>query len=158
MSVDDIFNFVRITDRVTTAGQPTAEQLQAVRDTGVEAVVNLAPHDHKKALSDERAVVESLGMTYHHIPVNWKDPRLEDYTAFENAMNTIGDRKVLVHCAANLRVSAFYSTYAMRNQGWSVEQADALIANLWGRYPEYRDDPVWKAFVERIRHEGQLSR
>jgi protein tyrosine phosphatase (PTP) superfamily phosphohydrolase (DUF442 family) len=151
VSADAIFNFVRLGDRVATAGQPTAEQLQAVRDEGFDAVVNLAPHDHAKALPDERGLVESLGMTYHHIPVSWKQPTRADFAAFVETMDALGAAKVLVHCAANLRVSAFYSTYALKREGWTRAQADALIERLWGQYPQYRDDPVWKAFVAQIR-------
>jgi protein tyrosine phosphatase (PTP) superfamily phosphohydrolase (DUF442 family) len=152
MSMESIFNFIRVSDSVATGGQPTQAQIEAARDEGVEAVVNLAPHDQQKgALPDERGLVESLGMTYHHIPVDWMTPLEENFTTFVQTMDGLRDRKVLVHCAANYRVTAFYSTYAMKKDGWSAQQADALIARIWESRPEVRMDATWRTFLYQIR-------
>jgi protein tyrosine phosphatase (PTP) superfamily phosphohydrolase (DUF442 family) len=43
MSTESIFNFVRINERIGTGGQPTREQLEAARNEGYQAIVNLAP-------------------------------------------------------------------------------------------------------------------
>lgn len=152
MPTESIFNFIRISDRVATGGQPTQEQLEAARADGFEAVVNLAPHDQQsRALPDEKGLVESIGMAYHHIPVMWTKPLKENFTAFVQTMDALGNRKVLVHCAANFRVSAFYSAYAMKKQGWTAQQADALMARIWESRPDYRMDDTWRTFVEEIR-------
>lgn len=152
MSTESIFHFIRVSESVATGGQPTQEQIEAARGEGVEAVVNLAPHDQQNgALPDERALVESLGMDYHHIPVDWMMPLKENFTAFVQTMDSLGDRKVLVHCAANYRVTAFYSTYAMKKHGWSAQEADALIAQIWESRPEIRMDDTWRTFIEEIR-------
>jgi hypothetical protein len=68
-SIADIKNFIRIDDDIGTAGQPTAQQFQAVRDAGYEAVVNLLPSEQDNALKDEDALIRELGMEYHYIPV-----------------------------------------------------------------------------------------
>lgn len=152
MSTESIVNFVRVSESVVTGGQPTQAQLEAARAEGFEAVVNLAPHDQaERALPDEAGLVESLGMAYHHIPVNWLMPLTEDFTKFVQTMDDLADRKVLVHCAANYRVSAFYSTYAMKRHGWSAQQADALLAQIWESRPEIRMDDTWRAFLDEIR-------
>ena len=152
MSTESIFNFIRVSESVATGGQPTQAQIEAAHAEGFEAVVNLAPHDQQSgALPDEADLVESLGMAYHHIPVDWMMPLKENFTAFVQTMDGLGDRKVLVHCAANYRVSAFYSTYAMKKHGWSAQQADALIARIWESRPEVRMDETWRTFLDEIR-------
>jgi uncharacterized protein (TIGR01244 family) len=152
MPTSDIFNFIAITDRVGTGGQPTRAQLEAARDEGYQAVINLAPSDAENhALPDEAAIVSGLGLDYHHIPVVWTDPQPEEFAAFCAAMQKIGDRKVLVHCAANYRVTAFLSSYAIRHMGWTTDQADALVARIWESNPKYAMDDTWRAFIASIR-------
>lgn len=153
MSTESIINFIQIDEKLGTAGQPTKEQLQAARDEGYQAVVNLAPSNPESgALLDEEQTVRSLGMTYHHIPVAWTNPKREEFTAFTHVMDELRSKKVLIHCAANYRVTAFYSLYAMKREGWSLEQADRLIARIWESRPDYRMDDTWKTFIEEIRN------
>jgi protein tyrosine phosphatase (PTP) superfamily phosphohydrolase (DUF442 family) len=150
--MESIFNFIRVSSSIATGGQPTQAQIEAARAEGVEAVVNLAPHDQQNGtLPDETALVESLGMAYHHIPVEWTMPLKENVTAFVQTMDGLGDRKVLVHCLANYRVTAFYSTYAMKKHGWSAHQADALIAQIWESRPDVQMDETWRTFLHEIR-------
>jgi protein tyrosine phosphatase (PTP) superfamily phosphohydrolase (DUF442 family) len=151
VSTADIRNFVLVSDRVGTAGQPTAQQLADARDEGYRVVVNLAPDDAPGALPDESRTVRDLGLAYHHLPVPWDDPRPEHFVAFTRVMDGIGDEKVLVHCAANYRVTAFYSRYAMKRSGWTEEQADALMARVWD--PDVATDvaAVWCAFIRAVR-------
>jgi len=149
-SIAEIKNFIEIDDRVGTAGQPTAEQFRAVRDAGYEAVVNLLPGEQDNALKGEDALIRGLGMEYHYIPVVWRAPRPEDFAAFCDVMDKLAGRKVFVHCALNLRVTAFYSSYAMKHRGWSRNQADALMARVWETYPNYKADETWRDFVALI--------
>ena len=155
MAVKDIFNFEPINERISTAGQPTAEQLEAARDEGYAVVVNLAPSDaENNSLEGEAELVNSLGLDYIHIPIVWTDPKPEQYTAFCAAMEKLGDKKVLVHCAANYRVSAVFSSYAIRNLGWSVEQADKLVNKLWTSVPEYTMNDTWQSYIDLIRQDS----
>ena len=153
MTIQDILNFIPIDDRVVTSGQPTQAQLEAVRAEGYEAVVNLAPSDAaNNALPGEAEIVRALGMSYHYIPVAWSNPRAQDFGEFSDVMDSLKDRKVLVHCAANFRVTVFYSLYAMATYQWPSERADTLIAQVWESRADYRMDEVWKAFVEAMRN------
>jgi protein tyrosine phosphatase (PTP) superfamily phosphohydrolase (DUF442 family) len=86
-------------------------------------------------------------MTYHHLPVVWDNPTEEDFAGFEQLLLELpADSRTLVHCAANFRVSAFYSLYAMKHLGWSAEQADAFRAPIW----DGSDYPVWEAFIAQM--------
>jgi uncharacterized protein (TIGR01244 family) len=152
MATAGIFNFIQVSDRIGTGGQPTREQLEAARDEGYQAVINLAPSDAENfALADEERVVTDLGLNYHHIPVAWTDPRPEQFAAFCAAMQQVGDRKVLIHCAANYRVTAFFSSYAIRHLGWTTEQADALVSRIWNSNPRYAMDDIWRRYIAAIR-------
>lgn len=145
MSSSEIFNYLPIDERIATAGQPTEDQLREAAAEGFTAIINLAPVNPPYTPEDEAGLALSLGMNYVHIPVDWNNPTDDDFTAFETAMNRLSAEKVLIHCAANFRVTAFYSLYARKHLGWTEEQAQALRDIIWAndRYP------VWQAFIGR---------
>lgn len=145
MGTEDINNFRRVSDRVITGGHPTEAQLRAAVAEGVRAVVNLAPVDDR-AVPAEDVVVQSLGMAYHSIPVDWEHPSVADFATFEEAMKSVGREPVLIHCAANFRVTAFYSLYAQKHLGWSRDDATAFRASIWSA----SDVPVWDDFIRTI--------
>lgn len=145
MSSAEIFNYLQIDERIATAGQPTEDQLRETAAEGFTAIINLAPVNPPYTPEDEAGLALSLGLDYVHIPVDWSNPTDDDFAAFETAMNRLSAGKVLIHCAANFRVTAFYSLYARKHLGWTEEQAQALRAIIWAndRYP------VWEAFIGR---------
>jgi uncharacterized protein (TIGR01244 family) len=151
MAVADIFNFAPINERISTSGQPTPEQFEAARDEGYAAVINLAPSDENNALADEKDLVAALGLEYYHIPMIWKDPKPEEFTAFCAAMEQVGTKKVLIHCIANYRVSAVFSSYAIKKLGWSPERADELVNKIWTSIPEYPMNDTWQSYIDTIR-------
>lgn len=78
----DIYNFQFLNEDLSSSGVPTAEQMKEVADADVQVVINLALTTSPGALPNEDSVVESLGMKYIHIPVEWNDPtkqNLEDF-------------------------------------------------------------------------------
>lgn len=147
VTTESIYNFRRVDDRYITGGQPTEPQLQAVAADGYDVVINLATLDPRYSLKDEGGTVTSLGMKYHHIPVNWDHPTDADFTAFERVMQESGDARTLVHCAANYRATAFYTLYAEKHLGWSKERGREFRASIWRDYGKY---PEWQALIERI--------
>lgn len=151
MSLQDIFNYRLINDKVITAGQPTEAQLHAAANEGVQVVINLAPHHSSNALPDEPGLCQQLGLTYHYIPVDWQNPTIEDYQRFAAALAQTQDQKILIHCAANYRVTAFFSSYAMNKLGWTQEQADTLLNSIWLQDPRYTLNEVWSGFLQSVR-------
>ena len=150
-SVADIKNFIRIDDRIGTAGQPTSDQFGSVRDADYEAVVNLLPREQDNALKGEAELIRTLGLEYHYIPVIWTAPQPLDFTAFCNLMGELEGKKIFIHCAMNMRVTAFYSSYAIKHLGWSLERADALVSQIWGAQPHSKTNDTWREFIARIR-------
>jgi protein tyrosine phosphatase (PTP) superfamily phosphohydrolase (DUF442 family) len=143
MSIEDIYHYRKVDDQLITGGQPTEEQLRAVAERGFGIVINLAPISPRYALDDEPGLVQSLGMQYHHIPVDWDNPTASDFSAFEALMQSQPAGKTFIHCAANFRVTAFYSLYAQKHLGWSKDQADTFRASIW----QGSDYPIWEAFI-----------
>jgi protein tyrosine phosphatase (PTP) superfamily phosphohydrolase (DUF442 family) len=143
MSIEDSYNFRRIDDRLTTSGVVSAEQLAQLGGEGYVCVINLLPADSEYAVADERDLVEGQGIDYVHIPVDFAAPTEADFDAFATAMDAHHDSKVHVHCAANYRVSAFYSAYARRRGLLTEAEADELVRGLWN--PD--EHPAWQAFI-----------
>jgi len=135
-------NFREADSRLSTAGQPTEEQLASAAVHGVQVVINLALHDDPRySLQDERGCVEGCGMIYVHIPVQFATPTETDLLAFFDAMDVYRERRILVHCAANYRVTAFLGLYRVARQGWSSEEAFDLMRTVW------EPNEVWTQFI-----------
>ena len=147
MTTQDIYNSRKVTDLLTTAGQPTEDQLRAAAEEGFQAVINLATFNPEHSLKDEGGLVQSLGMTYHPIPVDWQNPTASDFTAFDAVMQQLSGQKILLHCAANYRVTAFYGLYAMKHLGWTDTQADTFRAPIW-QGDQY---PIWETFIQEMK-------
>jgi len=136
-------NFRKVSETLYTSGQPSESQLASARDAGVGAVINLALHDDPRySLEDERGCVESLGMTYVHIPVQFGAPTEADLLAFFSAMDAHRAQALLVHCGANYRVSAFLGLYNVLRLGQPREEAFALMDSVW------KPNPVWTQFIQ----------
>jgi protein tyrosine phosphatase (PTP) superfamily phosphohydrolase (DUF442 family) len=149
MSTTDITNYIQVNDQLITGGQPTADQLRSAATEGFITVINLATAHATPALEDEAGLVHSLGLNYYHLPVEWENPKDSDFAAFEGVMAQIPAGKTLLHCAANFRVTAFYSLYAQKHLGWSDAQGEEFRAAIW-RGSHY---PIWDQFIARIRAE-----
>jgi len=140
----DIYNYLFYHDQLSSSGMPTAEQMSSVAEAGVELVINLALHDVTNAIPNETELVNSLGIQYINIPVNWSTPTRDGFNIFMDAMDVNKDRKIHVHCEANFRASAFITMYRILRLGWKPEDAFAVMHTIWDE-DAY---PVWKMFIE----------
>ena len=136
-----VFNYLQMTDRLATSGQPTRAQFESIRRAGYTTIINLLPHDHENALPGEEALMGELGLTYVYIPVDFKKPEEPQFDAFCEAMDQTQGQKVWVHCAANMRVSAFLYRYRVERQGEDEATCRAEMEKIWTPFG------VWKAFV-----------
>jgi protein tyrosine phosphatase (PTP) superfamily phosphohydrolase (DUF442 family) len=139
--LSEIYGFRAVGGRLGTAGQPTQPQFQAIQESGFEAVINLALPTSDNAIANEGSVVTSLGMSYVHIPVDFKAPTSQDFRAFCRVMEAFDDRPVFVHCAANMRVSAFVFLYRVMVQNIAVAEAERDLYAIW------QPDEVWSRFI-----------
>ena len=142
--LEDIYNYLRLSDRLATSGQPSEEQIAEIAQAGFQVVINLALTGTDYALKDEAGSVGSHGMEYIHIPVLWQQPTRADLEAFFAAMDANPDKKVFVHCAANMRVSAFLALYRILRLGWEQEKAFEDVYRIWTPKEQ------WKSFIEEM--------
>jgi protein tyrosine phosphatase (PTP) superfamily phosphohydrolase (DUF442 family) len=143
MNINQAYNFKKVSEQISCSGTLKGINLNSLLDDGYEVVINLLPDDSEYAVVGEKNEFEKLGLRYEYIPIDWNEPKLSDFEQFESIMDTIKDKKVHIHCAANFRVTAFYSIYAFKNQGWTKAQISEFIGSIW-QLSEY---PIWSKFV-----------
>jgi protein tyrosine phosphatase (PTP) superfamily phosphohydrolase (DUF442 family) len=141
-SIEDIYNYHRINGSLCTSGQPTERQFRWIQLAGYDTVINLLPDNTENYLANEADLVEQLGMAYIHIPVDFKGPTHADFERFANCMQATSGQKVWVHCAANMRVSAFAYKYRRDVLGENAQGARPDLDKIWQPFG------VWKTFID----------
>ena len=140
-----VYNFVEISDRLSTSGQISLGDIEAVDAAGFDVVVNLAPARWERNFEEGFRVTQA-GMTYIQIPVNWQDPALRDLELFFDVMEANEDRNVYVHCFANMRVSVFVYLYRTLRKGVPEDEAWQDVLKVWD--PENNPEtPQWPRFI-----------
>lgn len=142
LPLSEIYNFRSVADGIGTAGQPAEKQFQLIRDAGYQTVVNLALPTSDGAVANEGSVVTSLGMAYVHIPVDFKAPTSQNFQSFCQIMDAFASRPVFVHCAANMRVSAFVFLYRVLRHGIPAAEAERDLHAIW------HPDETWSRFIQ----------
>ncbi|XTI73113.1 protein tyrosine phosphatase family protein [Acidithiobacillus sp. AC3] len=140
-----IYRYRAVDAVLCTSGQPTVDQLGHIAAAGYKTIINLALHDDPRySLPDESSAVESLGLAYIHIPVQFMAPTEQDLLEFFSAMEAHQREKLWVHCAANMRVTAFLGLYRVIRQGWSIDRAFELMYGVW------QPNEVWSSFIAHM--------
>lgn len=150
-SLDAIRAYLKISDRLSTSGQITTEDVAKIKDADFEVVVNLAPARKERNYEEGFRITEA-GMTYVQIPVDWQNPSERDLKMFFDVMETNKDRNVYVHCFANMRVSVF--VYLYRTMKLDVDNATAMadLHKIWD--PSEKDEwAQWVAFIDKAQTE-----
>lgn len=147
-SLAAVYNFVQVDDRLATAGQLSEGQMAYLSEAGYEVVVNLAVADEERNGREGFLVIEQ-GITYVHIPVSWREPSMRDLQMFFDVMEVNKDRKVFVHCFANMRASAFTFLYRTLVEGVDENEAQQAVDPVW--------DPMeveqWAGLIKRAQAE-----
>jgi len=108
---------------LVTGGQPTTQQLAALKQAGCEVILDCRDPMEPRPLS-EGDEVRRAGMEYIVIPVG--HTRGEDETLRrirEVLAANVGKRKMLYHCASGNRVGATLIPYLMLDQQFSEDDA-----------------------------------
>jgi uncharacterized protein (TIGR01244 family) len=119
-----IRNLHQVSSEFCTAGQPTVEQLAALKQAGFKGVLNLRdPSEHDEPA--ERAAAAAAGLRYVHIPVPFMEPRDAQADAFLKATDEAANRPMLIHCTVGIRAAAFWMIRRVLREGWTVADAEA---------------------------------
>ncbi|MEM7716757.1 MAG: protein tyrosine phosphatase family protein [Cyanobacteria bacterium P01_A01_bin.68] len=147
--LENIYNYLKISDKIATAGQPSVEQFSHIKEAGYQVVINLALKDSSNALRNEKEIVETGGMQYIHIPVIWENPTEDKLQEFIQVMKTNVDKKVFVHCAANKRVSAFIYLYRRSQESIDEEIAKKDLDKIWV------PNEIWQQFIQEVENKSK---
>jgi len=142
--LEAIINYLPISGTLGSGGQPAPEQFAELRAAGYEVIINLAMPDSTNALPNEAALATAQGMTYIHIPVVWKSPTQQDLERFFAVMDAHRGRQIFVHCAMNMRASAFIYLYRLLRLNVPQEQALTTMQTIWD------PNPTWQHFIDRM--------
>ena len=118
-----VANACQILPHVISGGQPTAEQLRALKAAGGDIVLDLRDPMEPRPV-DEPNLVRELGMEYVNVPVragSLDDATLERILA---VLRQAGDRTVFFHCGSGSRVGGALIPYFILDQG--MEEQDAV--------------------------------
>jgi protein tyrosine phosphatase (PTP) superfamily phosphohydrolase (DUF442 family) len=149
--LNDIKNYQRLSDSISSAGQPKEEQLMVVKEAGFHVIINLGLLNQPEySLKDEAGSVKALGIDYIHIPVVFEHPARQNLVDFFKAMDDHRGKKILVHCAMNMRASAFIGLYNAIRLKQPREQAFELMRRVW------EPTEVWNAFIEAMLNGDEL--
>ena len=139
--LSELTNYRAYSPMLSSSGQPSAEQLEAVRDAGFERVVFLALTDSHGSIANEDSIVKGLGMEFVHIPVIWESPSPDDVALFLALMSGAPEKKTLVHCQVNFRASTFSFLYRVLHDDVPVGEAKDDLNSVWV------PDDQWKQLI-----------
>ncbi len=142
MELEQIVNYRKVSDTISTAGQPTRSELELLSEKGFKTVVNIAMDDSDGAIPEEEDILTGHGLEYHHIPVVWENPQQYQLGQFFDLMDRIKGQKTFVHCAKNYRVSAFMYLYYILRLGLDEKQAKGVML------PDWNPDQIWTDFIQ----------
>ncbi|NDP22581.1 MAG: hypothetical protein GZ091_16085 [Paludibacter sp.] len=106
-----ISNYYQYSNTLAAGAQPSESDIQALKDKGFDAIVNLSPASARNALQNEASLTEKANMHYVHFPVDCSNLRPLHYKTFEGIMRAIHDKKVFVHCGGNIKSSNLIHMY-----------------------------------------------
>jgi protein tyrosine phosphatase (PTP) superfamily phosphohydrolase (DUF442 family) len=150
MALEDITNYIRISDSIASSGQPKELEFKDIAQAGFEVVINLAMPDSENAIPEEEQIVTTQKMQYIHIPVPFEAPTSEHLKEFITIMKPFKDKKVWVHCVVNYRASAFLFLYMRLVHNATIEEASKVIVKSW------KPNDIWKSFMEYTNWEKLL--
>lgn len=139
-----IRDYYSIGDRIFTSGQPTPDQIKNISEAGFEVVINLSPSSGLDAIPNEEQLVKEAGMGYIHIPVDWQNPTRENLEKFLVLYSRHDYHLIFVHCARNMRVSAFIFLYRVIVKGETPQNCIKDLLAIW------KPDQTWQEFIDRM--------
>jgi len=140
-AVPPIRNFIRIDKNFCTGAQPRLEHLEMLKSEGVKAIINLRqPSEHRAG--EEEAKAKELGLRYFNIPVVFGNPTDEQVAEFLKITDDAENRPAFIHCAAGIRVGAFWMIRRVLRDGFTIEAAEKEAKEIG-----LRDNPHLNEFA-----------
>ena len=119
----DIPNYYRLREDIVTAGQPTEQGFENLKEAGFTTIVNLRTEEEGAA--EEKVQVENMGLTYYNIPIGRDGFTPEMIETFSEILESPDRGPLVIHCASSNRVGALWYLYQVLDAG---EAPDAALA------------------------------
>ena len=142
-SVPPIRNFIRMDQSFCAGAQPRLEHLEMLKKDGVKAIINLRQTSEHRA-AEEEAKAKELGLRYFNIPVVFADPKDEQVDEFLKVTDNPDNRPAFIHCAAGIRVGAFWMIRRVLRDGFTIEAAEKEAQEIG-----LRDNPHLNEFARK---------
>jgi protein tyrosine phosphatase (PTP) superfamily phosphohydrolase (DUF442 family) len=134
-------NTYPVLDWLWSSGQLSVHDIQQLPALGIQHLINLAPPTSSNALQGEAEFISKLGINYFQLPVTWDNPELEKLQTFIHLLASLQGQQTWVHCAKNMRVSAFIYLFRKLYLGEAEEIAMQPMRNIW------QPNAVWAQFI-----------
>lgn len=142
----DAVNTIKVFDWLYTSGQISENDIVQFNKDGFTTIINLAMPNSTNAIKGEAEIVANLHMNYINIPVEWEMPEVEQFVLCAGLLSELHAQghKVWLHCAMNMRVSAFVYLYRKLVLKQSEEEAVHPMIDVW------TPNPVWQEFIDEV--------
>lgn len=122
-------NACQVLPHVVTGGQPSAEHFGALREAGVEVVIDLRDPMEPRSC-DQPELMRELGFEYVNIPITPATMTPENLDRVLTAVRSAGTRQMLVHCASGNRVGGALYPWLVLDHGFSEEDATTAAMRM----------------------------
>ena len=140
----DAENTHQVFDWLWSSGQLSEPDILKLPSLGIDVVVNLALPTSSNALPEEAELITRQGLAYVHIPVESERPDIQQFDQFVGVLKAFAGRNIWVHCAMNMRVSAFIYLYRKLVLSENDEAASFPMREIW------RPNETWQAFIGEV--------
>ena len=79
-----IYNYLRLSPKIATAGQPLEDEIPIIIANGTEVVISLVPEGKSTEVPAEQDLFEQNSIIFERIPVEWESPEKKDFQTFLN--------------------------------------------------------------------------
>lgn len=122
-------NACQVLPHLVTGGQPSAEHFAALREAGVEVIIDLRDPMEPRPF-DQPELMRELGFEYVTIPVTPATMTRENLNRVLAAVREAAPRSMLVHCASGNRVGGALYPWLVLDHGFSEEEATTAAMRM----------------------------
>jgi len=124
---------LQVSNALTALGQVQWEQLQQIAQEGFQSVLNLRSPDELGFLSNEKQMVEVLGLHYENIPLKIESFDEALVTKILHRLEQL-PKPAIVHCAAGMRSAAITLLSTAIQEGLTPEETLERARSLGFHY------------------------
>ena len=131
-ALSHIENVQFIHEHLFTSAQPTAEQLQRIKEYGVTTIVNMGLSDAAQHLDHEDKICLDLGLNYIQFPISADTPSDDQCLLILDMLAyLVQEQMVWVHCSKNYHVSSLMYLYRQYYMDMDMPTAQELMHSIW---------------------------